>query len=449
MRKTITLLLIAIALAAYVYFYEIKGGEEREREKEAAEKLFNFEKDSVHSIEIKSYKGNFTFLKSEDGWQITVPVQIGADESPINSLLSSLSNTKKIRTFPIAVDALPQYGLKFRALSINFTLNDGVVHSVSLGDKTSIGSNIYASKKDTVVSIIPSTLKTNADKALFDWRDKKAIHINKDQVRSFTLKNRNGNFTFEKESGDWQITTPLNAKAEKSSVEAILTKMDWGKINSVAVESAANLSTYNLNKPQIRIDFFSGQEKARTGISFSALKDNSAHGKDDARPHVFRIDSAFLKPMQGSLYSFRDKKILSFDKDKADGLNLSYEGSLMIFAKDSSGTWRLSSGEKAKNFKINNVLSTLKNLEAAKFVEEKPRYFMPYGLVNPEGRIEIFAGDELLAELDVGFKKDGSVYIHNPRREPVVSIKESKLKDIFPDEADLLEEAKETEEAVN
>ena len=104
MRKTVILVLVAIALGAYVYFYEIKGGEQRDKEKEIAEKLFDFKKDSVNYIHIKSFKGDFVFNKAADGWQIDQPVRTMADDSPINSLLSTLSTTKKVRTISIKPD---------------------------------------------------------------------------------------------------------------------------------------------------------------------------------------------------------------------------------------------------------------------------------------------------------------------------------------------------------
>jgi hypothetical protein len=93
------------------------------------------------------------------------------------------------------------------------------------------------------------------------------------------------------------------------------------------------------------------------------------------------------------------------------------------------------------------LLSSIKNLKAEKFINENPTYFMNYGLVNPESRIEVYEGDNLIAELNLGYKKDGFVYVYNPDRKPVVTIKEEKLKDLFPPKTDLLEEVKDNKES--
>ena len=155
MRKTGILLILALALAAYVYFYEIKGGEKREKEKEMAELLFHVDKDSVQSIQIRSVLQRYRFERTEDGWLIKEPVETMADDSPLNTLLRSLSTTKKTRTIKVKPSELPDYGLDRRALSVVFTTKSGKADSVRLGDKTSIGANVYASRADTLVYIIP------------------------------------------------------------------------------------------------------------------------------------------------------------------------------------------------------------------------------------------------------------------------------------------------------
>lgn len=448
MRKTVILVLIAIALGAYVYFYEIKGGEQREREKDRAEKLFDFEKDSINYISITSPKGKFAFSKTMDGWQIEQPVQTGADDSPINSLLRSLNTSKKSRTLAIEPGEKEQFGLGGRAIRINFKDENGENREISIGDKTNVGSNIYVALTDTVVHIVPQTLKTNANKSLFDWRDKKAVHFDKNGVREFSLTNPEGRFTFTKEGADWKITRPIETKAEKSSVDAVLNKLQNGRIKSVVDEQGNNLAKYNLRNAAFDIEMLTGPEKAKTSIAFSRVEDNISYGKDGVRPHVFTVDSNFIKPFTKDLFGFRDKKIIGFDDDKVTRINLSHNNEPMRFYKDTADVWYHDSGSKAKKWKINSLLSTIRNLKAEKFVEEDPHYFMNYGLVNPESRIEIYGENELIAELNLGYIKNGLVYTYNPRNKPLVAIKEEKLKDLFPPLDDLLEEVKTEEEEV-
>ncbi|HHE54427.1 MAG TPA: hypothetical protein ENL21_01500, partial [Caldithrix abyssi] len=136
MRNTIILAVIAIALAAYVYFVEIKGGEQKAKEKEIAGKLFNFKKDSIDHIIIKKNGQTFEFVKKEDTWQIVQPIQTLADESPINSVLYSLSNTKKIRTFNASGKNLATYGLGDQSIKVQFSGKGVPEQWIKIGDRT-------------------------------------------------------------------------------------------------------------------------------------------------------------------------------------------------------------------------------------------------------------------------------------------------------------------------
>jgi hypothetical protein len=289
-------------------------------------------------------------------------------------------------------------------------------------------------------------LRTNADKTLFDWRDKKAVHFDKNEVREFTLSNPHGNFTFVKEGSAWKITKPLETNAEESSVNAVLNKLQNGRIKSVVDEQGGNLRKYDLNRPAYDIEIFSGPEKAKTSIMFSDVENNISYGKDGVRSQIFTVDSNFVKPFKKDLFGYRDKRIVEFDKNKVTRINLSHNNQPMRFYKDTADVWFSDSGEKAKQWKINSLLSTISNLKAEKFVNEDPHYFMNYGLVNPESRIEIYGDDEMIAELNFGYTKNGLVYTYNPRTKPLTAIKEEKLKDLFPPLKDLVEETTKTDE---
>jgi len=208
--RTLALLGVLALLAGYVYFYEIKGGEEREEAKELEEKLFNFESDSVIAIDIRSIFKQFSLERADDGWRITNPVRTEADESTINGLLNSLKNLKYIRAFSAQKNELKDYGLVGRSLLVLLTLKNSQRDSIWFGDATPVGSNIFAGKGDTLVYIITATAKNNADKNLFDWRDKSVAKINQSDVREFKLKNRYGQFYLSKDSGKWQIISMLN-----------------------------------------------------------------------------------------------------------------------------------------------------------------------------------------------------------------------------------------------
>ena len=441
-RNTIILLIVAIALGAYVYWGEIQGGKKRAQEKAQAEKLFHVEKDSINHIIIDKHGHIFEFKKENGSWQILQPVKTDADESPISSLLYNIKDLKKIRTFKAPKKDLVKYGLDDQNCIVLRFSGKGIPElKIKIGDNTPVGGNVFVTQNDSEVVIVASSLKNNVSKSLFDWRDKKALHFEKDKIREFTLKNPYGKFHFVKDGRNWKITEPIQTKGENSTINSVLNKLEYGRIRSVAAEQAKNLSRYGLSHPAYRLDLFAGKEKARMGVSFSApMHADVIYGKDDARPHIFTVDTFFVRPFKKKLFDFRSKKIAEFDPNKAKRINLLYKSNLMIFEKDSSNNWHLSTGEKAKNWKITNILSAVNNLKASSFVNDHPKYLNQYGLLNPVGRIEVFADNEKLVELEIGKKKnDKLVYARNPLMKSVVTIKASELDRLFPKKEDLLE----------
>jgi len=439
MKKSIILLILAAALGAYVYFYEIKGGEERDKEKEAAEKLFAFNKDSIDHLEILSPKGQFIFVKDTDGWRLEAPIATLADDSPISTLLSSLENLKKERTFAVSRAEFGQYGIGPQGFILNMSGKGGINARLEIGDDASIGFNAYAAASDNEVVMISKSVKTNADKSLFDWRDKRAIRIKKDAVREYVLKNPQGQFRFVKEGSDWEITEPIKIKADNSAVNDILNKLDFGRIKSVASETDQDLKKYRLHDPAYHVELFSGAEKARTEVDFSTLSDNISYGRDIARPMIFEVDSTFVKPFNRNLFEFRNKYVVDFDRDAVDKVSLYHNDTLLTAQKDTSSNWLLDSGEKLKSWKLNGVISAAKNAQARKFVEEPAKNLAAYGLTKPAGKLEFYTGDIKVAELWTGAQKDEQIFVYNPATQAVMTIDKSNMESFFPPRRDLVE----------
>lgn len=433
MRNTIILLILALALGAYVWFYEIEGEQERKAQQEMEEKLVAIPKDSIQTVIINDFDKTFRFEKENDGWEITEPVKTGADQSAVTSLLSSLTSTKKSRPFSVSLKEKVQFGLNDVLLRLKVIGINGSADSVQLGQKTSIGEEMYVSKgnQDTVVAVSPISLKNAAQKSLFSWRDKKTVHFNKDQVRSFNLITRKNTFSFTKEGSDWKITKPLEAAAENSTVNAVLSKLDYGQIKSVEAESATNLSKYKLSKPDYKIELFSGPEQAKSTVIFSEDEKNKYFGKDEVRPHIFTVDSTFIQPLKKDMFAFRDKDLVDFNKASIDRINLLNGKELLMFTKDSSDQWHISTGEPVKSYKIKDLVNAVADMKIDAFISEKPAYLMPYELANPKKKLELYAGDSKEVELEFGKVKGDKMYVRVSQTGQVVAITTKKLEKIL------------------
>jgi hypothetical protein len=412
--KTLALFLILILLAAYVYFFEIEGGKKREKAKELQEKLFNFEPDSVVSIEISSWNNLFRFTRvNNEEWRIVKPVETDADKSPISSLLTSLQNMKKEREFNVNKDELLDYGLYpkgkvpgWSSLKVTLTFNNHNQDSLKFGNDSPIGSSVFANKVDTIVYMVPKYIKNNADKTLFDWRDKSVAKVKKSDIRECILKNDHGTFTLVKEGSDWQIKSPVELQADNSTVSTVLNKMEYGKAKSIVSETMDDPKKYKLDKPAYQLNLYLGEAKALKKIQFSVLKENEAYGKDESRTYVFTVDSSFIRDINKSLFDLRHKKIAEFEKDDACKLMIYQGDSTVIMEKDTSGIWTFNR-KKIKEWKINSFLNSLSGMSAKKFLAEHVSASNKYGLKQPKRKIQVYKdGDDEICSVSFGEEYD-------------------------------------------
>jgi hypothetical protein len=438
--KTISLIAVLAALAAYVYYYEIKGGEERENVKQEAKKLFNFENDSVTSLEIRSVLRQLYVERTADGWYLRNPVQTEGDESTVSTLLGNLKNLEQIRSFPVNQKELRDFGLVGRSLLIILTLNNAVRDSIWLGDRTPVGSNVFAKKSDSLVYTVTSVVKSNAEKDIFDWRDKSVTKIKQAEVREFKLRNSNGSFYLVRENGAWNIVSPKNVRAENVTVNTILRKIENGRIKSIAAESLEYPDVYRLARPAYEVDLYLGESKAHKKLIFSSLENNIAYGKDDSRPHVFAVDSLFLKDLNQSLYDLRYKKFAEVVKDLVDSVVVYQGDSVLTFHKDTSNTWFFRNYEPIKQWKMNSYLSFVNNLAAKAFLLENVKNPIQYSLSNPDRRVELYAKGNKIQELLLVSRPNDQKIAFCPNSKIVAEIEDLKYRNLEVKMSDWIDE---------
>jgi len=445
LMKTLILFLILAVLGVYVYFYEIKGGEERDKLAELEEQLFNFEKNSVKVIEIRSIFNQFHFSKSDDGWKIEKPVITDGDKSTIDGLVSTLQNLKKIREFSSKLDDYKNYGLVARSQLAILTFNDGTRDSVRIGDQTFDGKNYFAAKGDTFVYTVAQSVKNSVSKQLFDWRDKSITKVKQADVREIKLKNKHGNFHLVKEGSNWNIELPRKLRGETSEVNNILRKLENGKAKSVVSETMDSERKYRLNRLEIEIDLYIGESGAHKNIKFSSLENNVSNVKDDSRPQVFTVDSLFFKDLNKSLFDLRYKKIFTFNKDDVDSIIVFQGDSTVTMIKDTSESWTFGTGENLKTWKMNSFINNINNLNAKKFVKENAEFTSKYGLKNPFRKVQLFRDNKLIMETLFGEKRESNRIVYCPKSKIIAEVIENSFTNSEVKPKDFIEEKTETE----
>jgi len=430
MRKSLTMLLIAVILAGYVYFYEIKGGEQRDAVKQKNEKLVALNKDSINVLDISGASGHFRFLKKDKGdWQIEKPIQADADKNAVEGFLSALTNAKKIRTFTAVKKNLGEYGLRTPFFQIHVQTSSQE-DSIFIGDNSGIGSNVFTGKGDSSVFLTPVSLKKGAQKTLFEWRDKRILLFDRSKVTEIRLSSPKGNFTFENTNG-WHLTLPLQTLADATTVDAMLNKLNSGRMKKVEAENANQLKKYKLVRPAFSVSLFEGADKIESRLIFSDSNGEGAFARDNARPMVFRLDKDFEKTFDKTLFDFRDKKFVDGMVTSADKVEWYLDGNKEMAQKDSSGTWLLNGVDTLETFKMNSFLNKIRDLKATGFIGKKSSGLARYGLQKPANNIVFYKDDKTIAQLKFGKTAKENVYVQDVKNGQLVRVASASVKNLL------------------
>ena len=318
-KSTLIILLAAVTLGAAAYYFDWKRGQ-KEAENSPADTTkpaFTLQADDISSLTI-SYPADpksqsIHFEKQNGAWQITQPLQTGADEASLQGILQQLASVRIAQTEPGTPDRLKVFGLETPDVILDFQMKNGTKHSLRLGKKDFTGVSVYAivdSAKD--VALLPESLLVSADKPLQDLRDHSVLHFVSGEVNSFDLKNASGELAAEKDHEAWKFTKPATAPADADAINSLLSAVSNARMTTIASETSESLAKYGLASPAIT--FSASDDKGKTAtLSVGKKEGDEYFARDTSRPTIFRINQGLYQKLSENFSALRDKKLAHFD----------------------------------------------------------------------------------------------------------------------------------------
>jgi hypothetical protein len=161
------------------------------------------------------------------------------------------------------------------------------------------------------------------------------------------------------------------------------------------------------------------------------------YAKTADSPKVFLVYGYLDSSFNRTPFDLRDKKILTFDRDKADRIEIRRGESLLAFSK-ANGEWRLTAPIDARGdfSAIEGLLSRLQSAQMRSVVEENATNLKQYGLEPPEATVTVSAGSAR-AGLAFGSKNaEGLIHVRDVSKSQVVAVPADLLADFEKTAAD-------------
>ncbi len=446
-KSTYILGILVIIIAAYVYFVEILGEEKRLEAERLAELIFPFSDDDVYSMQIEKPDSTFSFEKRENEWFCKQPVEYKADNSKLNTLVTEFKNAKSEEEVVSTTDDPESFGLGTRGIKVTLTLKDGLSKTVELGDKNPIESNVYARTTDAGNVFMTSTsFYTNAALPFFDFRSKKILETDRSTINKLIINKGTEKFVVEKtETTDWNITSPVTEKADKSTINKILDNLVYDKIKEFTEEDPSELRQYGLDTAESVIEVFSGDAQDKSIINIGNITDGNYFVNTDKNKPIIKVDSTSVNGLFPDLFSIRDKNITDFNKETVDVMELNYPDAAYVFSKvDSSKTWimTLPENKKASDTKITSLLNELGWLKAKSFIDSKGINRNNIGLNPPQADVTLRSKGNEILRVQLGKEIKESYYLFNVTKNQLFEVNASFKNQVVLKMEDLLEEGK-------
>jgi hypothetical protein len=295
LRSFIGLLAILVALGGYLYFVESKR---EPGSGDGKDKVFSVESDKIDEITVKTESGEQTTLKrTGTDWQIVQPAAFQPDSAEVSGLTTNLASLEQQRVIDENPKDVAEYGLAKPRIEIAFKA-DGQEKKLLIGRKTPTGTDLYAKLGDQPrVFLISSYLDSTFNKTTFDLRDKTVLKLDRDKIDALTITMPAHPVRVAKRDGEWRLAAPVDARADFTTVDGLVSRINTLQMKSIASAEAANLTEYGLDKPAATLLIGSGSSQA-TLLVGKAAGEGLVYAKDLARPMVMRVDSSFVDELK-------------------------------------------------------------------------------------------------------------------------------------------------------
>jgi hypothetical protein len=266
--------------------------------------------------------------------------------------------------------------------------------------------------------------------------------VKADEIEEIQVKSADGESSrLHKSDGKWQLVEPVKAAADEGEASSLASSLASLEVNRVVDENAATPAEYGLEPARLEVAFKkkgdANEKRVLIGEKTPTGGDLYARANDSKR--VFLIPAYLDASFNKNTFALRDRRILSFDRNAVDGLEVT-SGSNKVQLTKTGSEWKVSSPITARaDFA---ALERLSSTQMQGIVDPEGSNLAKYGLTKPTGSIVVAAGSTR-ATLTLGstdnallFARDGSrpmVFTVAPvlKNDVIRSVGDFRRKDLF------------------
>ena len=234
----------------------------------------------------------------------------------------------------------------------------------------------------------------------------------------------------KKDKDGWKMIQPAATDADPAETINVAQALSNLEMSRTVDEDPKDLKEYGLAAPSITVEFKSANASGSLLLGDKTPTTSDMYAKKGDDKKVFLVPAFQETSFNKKPFDLRDKKILKFDRDKADSLTL-VRGKDSIELARKGTDWSITKPVPARSeySAIEGLLTRLSTSNMTKMIDPDAKDLAKYGLDKPAMTMTIGAGSAKTV-LEVGKTEGENTYVKDGSR-PMVFTVDTTLQDDF------------------
>jgi len=389
-------------------------------------RLVSINPESVTAIQLR--RTNQFILRAErtnQSWNITAPISYPAQGYSIDRLLAELANLssytylspEELRAGGKTVAA---FGLDMPAATLTLH-HEGRRTELLFGAATPAGDMAYFQVLDRPgIYVVPSEVTRRIPQSANQWRDPLLLTLDGVSWDRFEVRSQGRGFALQFTNGQFYLSKPTPARADRAKVDAVLRKLINEPVTSFVADNVrAGLDELGFQPPEAELAFGLGTNDSVV-VQFGKSPSNDVvYARRLVNNNVVLVSKSVIDAIQVPALELRDKHLLSFEPASVDSIEIAGEETFTV-RRQGSNSWVFvdASGAPADAGLITECLMQMRGVEGD-IEKDVVTDFGAYGLAQPIRRYVLKAAttnstesstNQQIAWLDIGGRRDSKVF---------------------------------------
>ena len=258
----------------------------------------------------------------------------------------------------------------------------------------------------------------------------KVFTVEADKLEEITVTSEGETTALRKTDGTWKITAPVAVDADANEVSGLTSAIAGLEVNRVVDENAVNLADYGLATPRIKIAFKAeGGAAGELHLGDKTPTQSDMYAVKPGEARVFLVPAFQETSLAKNTFALRDKRILHFDRDKTDSIDIAIPGAAAVQVARTGTDWVVKAPIQSRGdySAIEALLTRLATTSMTELID--PNSPQTFGLESPTAVVTVGAGSTRAA-LEVGAEKDGKLYARDRARQLLFAVDPSLAADL-------------------